>query len=49
MSHPDVEDLDKVVLLLSNKQGEERLFIEVPAGNPRDLLFTRTLDSSTNP
>lgn len=32
MSHPDVGALDKVVLQLSNKQSEDRLFIEVPNG-----------------
>lgn len=43
MSHPDVEDLDKMVLVLSNKQGEVRRFIEVPGGNlryPRDVHAT---------
>jgi hypothetical protein len=33
MSHPDIEDLDRMVLLLSNKQGPDRLFIEAPKGS----------------
>lgn len=32
MSHPNVEALHRVVLVFSNKPGENRLFIEVPKG-----------------
>jgi hypothetical protein len=38
MSHPNIEDLDRMVLLLSNKQGNDRLFIEVPNGSERHPL-----------
>jgi len=38
MSHPNVEDLDRMVLLLSNKLDEKRLFIEVPNGNPANAV-----------
>jgi hypothetical protein len=33
MSHPNDEDLDRMVLLFSNQQGTDRFFIEVPDGS----------------
>ncbi|MCJ1387774.1 hypothetical protein MMC18_000617 [Xylographa bjoerkii] len=38
MSHPNVEALDRMVLLLSNKLGENRLFVEVLDGSPANAF-----------
>jgi len=46
ITRPDVEDLDKMVLLLSNKQGDDRMFIEVPKGSFLHPLAVRVSDSS---
>ena len=46
ITRPDVEVLDKMVLLLSNKQADDRMFIEVPDGRFLYPLVFRVSDSS---
>ena len=46
VTHPNVEGLDKMVLLLSNKQGDDRMFVEVPGGSSLCSLAVRVSGSS---
>ncbi len=46
ITHPDVEVLHRMVLLLSKKQGDDRMFIEVPDGRPLYPLAILLIDSS---
>ncbi len=46
ITHRDVEVLDRMVLLLSNKQGDDRMFIEVPDGRSLYHLAVLVIDSS---